>query len=101
MDPSKEYKQGRVKNVLPRVLPGAKKGSFCKKECYNTQKLKNHLKKRHLVKTSYEYKVCNKFFADSGTLKINSRKHQASGPSLKCTQCGKRYVSLAKLNEHK
>ena len=33
--------------------------------------------------------------------KIYSRNHQAAGPSLQCTPCGKSYVSVGKLNEHK
>ena len=59
------------------------------------------MKKRHLGKTSYECIVCNKFFGDSGTLKIHSGKHEADSPSFTCTQCDKSYVSLWKLNELK
>ena len=44
-DPSKEYEHSREKNVLARILPGVKKCSICKKECFNTQKLKNHMEK--------------------------------------------------------
>ena len=75
VDPYKEYEQGKVENVLARVLPGIKRCSLCNRKFHNTQKLRNHMKKRHLGKTSCECKVCNKFFGDSSTLKIHSRKH--------------------------
>ena len=77
VDPCKEYEQGRFENELAKVLPAANKCSICEKECYNTQKMKNHMKKRKLGKTSYECKVCNKFLGDSGTLKDSPQK--ASG----------------------
>ena len=68
VDPCKEYEQSSVKNVLARVLHGVNKCSLCNREFHNTQKLRHHMKKKHLGKTSYECKVCNMFFADSGTL---------------------------------
>ena len=64
-----------MENVLPRVLLGVKRCSLCNREFHNTQKLRNHMKERHLGKTRYECKVCNKFFGDSGSLKIHSRKN--------------------------
>ena len=48
VDPCKEYEQSKVKNVLARVLSGVKKCSLCNRKFHNTQKLRNHMKKRHL-----------------------------------------------------
>ena len=61
-----------MENVLTRVLPGVRKCSLYNREFCNTQKLRNHMKKRHLGKTNYECKNCNKSFGDSGTLKIHA-----------------------------
>ena len=55
----------RWKNVLPRVLSGVKRCSVCSRGFHNTKKLRNHMKKRHLGKTSYDYNVYNKLFWDS------------------------------------
>ena len=100
VNPCKEYDHNRMENVLPSSLPGVKKCSLCNREFHNTQKLRNHMKKRHLVKINYECKNCYKSFGDSGTLKTHAQKHQATGASFKCDDCGKIYLSLGKLNEH-
>ena len=59
------------------------------------------MKKRHLCRTNYECKNCNKSFGDSGTLETHAQKHQAIGASFMCDDCDKSYLSLGKLYEYK
>ena len=101
VDSCKEYEQIKIDNILSRVQPGSKTCGFCSRVFYNTQKLKYHIRRKHLGETSYKCQQCNKFFGDSSTPKFHVRKPASAGPTFECEQCGKRYLSIGKLNEHR
>ena len=102
IDACEEYRANKAKNVLARLcVEGAKKCTICGKTVYNTQKLKKHIKLKHMGKTSYKCEKCGKYFSDSATLKNHSRKHVQKGYDKICDTCGKAYPNTGKLNEHK
>ena len=59
-DACREYRLPKVENMLARFTVGATKCSICCISCYNTQKLKNHIKSKHLKKSSHKCTVCGK-----------------------------------------
>ena len=101
VDACREYRLSKVENVLTRLTAGATKCSICGINCYNTQKLTNHIKGKHLKKSSHKFTVCSKYFGDSQSLKVHRKKHAEGGYTLKCEQHHKKYPSRGKLNEHK
>ena len=103
VDPIKHYQENQVETLLERVSAGDKKCSICKKSYYSTQKLKNHLRKRHLGKTSYQCEDCKRYYGDSQSLKVHRRKHSKLGEEsveFTCKQCKKFFASVGKLNQH-
>ena len=103
VDPIKHYQENQVEALLERVSAGDKKCCICKKSYYSTQKLKNHLRKRHLGKTPYQCEDCKRYYGDSLSLKVHRRKHSKPGEEsveLTCKECKKSFPSVGKLNQH-
>ena len=73
VDACKEYRLSKVENVLSRPTAGTTKCSICCISYYNTQKLKNHIKNKHLKKSSHKCAVCGKYFRDLQSLKVIQR----------------------------
>ena len=87
--------------MLPRLTVGTSKCSICGISYYNTQKLENHIKSKHLKKSSHKCNTCGQYFGDSQSLKVQKKKHAKGGYTLECEQYHKKYPSRGKLNEHK
>ena len=104
VDPLKEYQEKKAENILSGVKPGDTKCKVCEKRCSSTQKLKNHIRRRHIGKTPHYCGECNRYYGDSQSLKVHLRKHLPEGERAAaahtCPTCGKSYSSVGKLNEH-
>ena len=105
VDPLKEYSEKKAENILQAVKAGDTKCKVCEKRCSSTQKLKNHIRKRHVGKTPYFCGECKRYYGDSQSLKVHLRKHltgeERKAVAHTCDVCQKSYSSLGKLNEHK
>ena len=104
VDPLKEYTERKAENILEAVKAGDIKCKVCSKSCSSTQKLKNHIRRRHVGKTPHFCGECNRYYGDSQSLKVHMRKHL--DPEAKkavthiCNTCQQSFSSLGKLNEH-
>ena len=105
IDPLKEYTEKKAETILQGVKAGDTRCKVCEKRCSSTQKLKNHIWKRHVGKTPYFCGECNRYYGDSQSLKVHLRKHltgeEKKAAAHTCDVCQKSYSSLGKLNEHK
>ena len=105
IDPLKEYTEKKAETILQGVKAGDTRCKVCEKRCSSTQKLKNHIRKRHVGKTPYFCGECNWYYGDSQSLKVHLRKHligeEKKAAAHTCDVCQKSYSSLGKLNEHK
>ena len=105
IDPLKEYTERKAETILQGVKAGDTKCKVCDKRCSSTQKLKNHIRKRHVGKTPYFCGECQRYYGDSQSLKVHLRKHltgdEKKAVAHTCEVCQKTYSSLGKLNEHK
>ena len=80
IDACREYRLFKVENVLSRLTASATKYSICGISCYYTQKLRNHIKSKHLKKST----VCGKYFGDTQSLKVHRKKHAEGVCTQKC-----------------
>ena len=101
VDACKEYANQSVELVLEAVVAEDKTCSICQKGCYDTQRLRAHIRASHMEKTPYHCEPCNKYFGDKANLTLHSRKHNTSCPLYECEECGKTYTSPSRLKEHK
>ena len=102
VDPLKDYEDKKAENILSRVTSGDNRCQVCEKRCFSTQKLKNHIRRRHIGKTPYQCGECECYYGDSQSLKIHMTKHAEEGEESKkhtCATCSKS-STLGKLNEH-
>ena len=56
------FKQTRLENIVSGLSGGDLQCKLCKKSFFNLQKLRNHIKAKHLKKTSYYCEQCKKIF---------------------------------------
>ena len=47
VDACKDYEETRVETLLSKIVSGDRKCKLCDKSYFSTQKLKNHMRKRH------------------------------------------------------
>ena len=103
VDACKDYEETRVENLLNKIVSGDRKCKLCDKSYYSTQKLKNHMRKRHLGKTPYQCGECQRYYGDSQSLKIHMKKHVPEGEEGEqfiCGVCNKSFPTVGKLNQH-
>ena len=104
VDPIKEYHENKATTILSGVKSGDTKCRVCDKRCSSTQKLKNHIRRRHIGKTPWHCGECNRYYGDSQSLKVHMRKHlpedERQAVTQECNVCKKTYCSVGKLNEH-
>ena len=103
VDACKDYEETRVENILNKIVSGDRKCKLCNKSYYSTQKLKNHMRKRHLGKTPYQCGECQRYYGDSQSLKIHMKKHVPEGEEgeqFTCGVCNKSFPTVGKLNQH-
>ena len=101
VDACREYRLSKVQNLLARFTTGTTQCYICGISCYNTQNLENHIKSKHLKKSSHKCTVCGKYFGDSQSLQVHRKKHANGGYTLECEQCHKKSPSRGKLIEYK
>ena len=101
VDSCKEYANQSVDLVLEAVVPNDKVCNICQKKCYDTQRLRAHIRAAHMEKTPYHCQPCNKYFGDKATLNLHNRKHDSSCPLFECDTCSETYTSASRLKEHK
>ena len=106
VDPIKDYEEKQADTILGKVAPGDRKCKVCDKSCSSTQKLKNHIRRRHIGKTPYQCGVCQHYYGDSQSLKVHLKKYAKPGEEVKMFNCehegcSASYPTLGKFNEHK
>ena len=62
VDPIKDYQEKQADTILQGVMAGDTRCKVCEKRCSSTQKLKNHIRKRHIGKTPYFCGECNWYY---------------------------------------
>ena len=102
VDACKDF-ETRVETRFSKIVSGDRKCKLCDKSYFSTQKLKNHMRKRHLGKTPYQCGECKRYYGDSQSLKIHMKKHAPAGEEgeqFTCTVCNKSFPTVGKLNQH-
>ena len=102
-DACKHLDESKIENLLARIVSGDRRCKLCEKSYHSTQKLKNHMRKRHLGKTPYQCGECQRFYGDSQSLKIHMKKHTPEGEKAEefsCKDCPKSFPTVGKLNQH-
>ena len=98
IDPCKEFRRTQADQVLERVRPGHTKCSSCDKQCYSIQKLREHIRAKHMAQISYKCSVCSKCFGSGYSLKLHKRCHKEK--LFKCHLCHKYFDTQSNLNTH-
>ena len=99
-DVCQTYKEARLENILKGLSRKDPKCKFCKKTYYNTQKLRNHIKGKHLKKTDHYCDQCKKYYADSNSLKVHMQSHDPEVSKFGCNYCDKLFTSKAQFEKH-
>ena len=94
------YKQTRLENIVSGLSGGDLQCKLCKKSFFNLQKLRNHIKAKHLKKTSYYCEQCKKYFSDSGALKMHMSSHDPAVSKFACKSCPKMFLTKGQLDKH-
>ena len=94
------YRGSRVDRLLMSMGPKEVHCQICKKDFSSKQHLKDHIKGKHLGKTSHYCSKCQKYFSDASSLKVHKQRHDAKNLKFQCSTCEKKFLSQAKLNEH-
>ena len=85
---------------LERVQAKQKICNICQKTCFNTQRLRAHIRSQHMSVTPYHCSICKRYFGDKNTLKLHNRKHDPEATKYVCPTCNKEFLQKGKLNEH-
>ena len=99
-DVCQTYKEARLENILKGLSGKDLKCKLCHKGYYNTQKLRNHIKGKHLKKTDHYCDQCKKYYADSNSLKVHMQSHDPEVSKFGCSNCKKLFTSKAQLDKH-
>lgn len=99
IDACHEYKVSQASTVLANVVPGDKVCTICDQELSDHNRLRNHIRARHLDETRYRCDNCGKSFGDKNTLSVHMQSHKDKMP-FECGICKKQLPSRGKLNEH-
>ena len=100
-DVCQTYKETRLENILDGLSGKDLTCKLCKKQCYNTQKLKEHIKGKHLKKTDHYCEPCKKYFSTSTALNVhNDNKHNEEASKFGCSQCKKLFLTKEQLDKH-
>ena len=94
------FKQTRLENIVSGLSGGDQQCKLCKKSFFNLQKLRNHIKAKHLKKTSYYCEQCKKYFSDSGALKMHMSSHDPAVSKFACKSCPKMFLTKGQLDKH-
>ena len=83
VDPCQLYKAAKHQNILENLVSqGSTVCTICGLEVSTTENLKKHIKIKHIGKTNYKCRQCDKYFTDTATLKVHMRKHEKKATHL-------------------
>ena len=99
-DVCKSYKQTRMESIITGLSSKELKCKLCKKVFSSHQKLRNHIKIKHLKKTAHYCKECKKYYADSGSLKLHLVSHDETASKFACKQCTMQFSTRGQLEKH-
>ena len=84
------------------AVANQKQCEICQKVCHNTQRLRAHIRAKHMATTPFQCSKCHKYFSDNSVLKLHLRTHDpTTALAFKCPTCGKGYPTLGRLNDHR
>ena len=94
-------KKSRMENYIDGLSKGDLSCKLCKKTFCNTQRLRDHIRLKHLKKTAHYCEPCDKYYSDAGSLKKhNTAKHDEEAAEWACNACDQKFSSQAKLRKH-
>ena len=99
-DVCQTYKQTRLDNIISGCSSKELQCKLCKKVFSSHQKLRNHIKVKHLKKTSHYCSECRKYFADSGSLKLHMVSHDPTASKFACKACPRQFSTKSQLQKH-
>ena len=98
VDPCKEYAKAQALYVLERVKIGHTRCSLCDRQCHSTQKLREHIKAKHMATTEHQCSICNKSFGSGYFLKLHNRSHREK--VFVCHVCQRGFDTQSHLDTH-
>ena len=98
-DVCQTYKQTRLDNIISGCSSKELQCKLCKKVFSSHQKLRNHIKVKHLKKTSHYCSECRKYFADSGSLKLHMVSHDPTASKFACKACPRQFSTKSQSAE--
>ena len=98
VDPCKEYAKTQVSYVLEKVQKVHTRCSICSRQCHSTQKLREHIKAKHMTTTAHKCSTCSKSFGSGYSLKLHQRSHKER--LYICHVCQRGFDTQSHLNTH-
>ena len=96
------YRSSRMENILD----GLSKDdlflqTYARNQFKQLQRLRDHIRLKHLKKTAHYCGSCKKYYSDAGSLKKhNDEHHDEEGTEWGCNSCDMRFPTQAKLRKH-
>ena len=81
------YKKSRMENLLDGLSKDDLSCKLCKKQFKQVQRLRDHIRLKHLKKTAHYCDICKKYYSDAGALKAHNVKHDEEAAEWGCNQC--------------
>ena len=94
------YKKSRMENLLDGLSKDDLSCKLCKKQFKQLQRLRDHIRLKHLKKTAHYCDICKKYYSDAGALKAHNVKHDEEAAEWGYNQCDQKFTSQAKLRKH-
>ena len=102
VDLCQEMEDIECQYILKAVQAKQKECDICHKKCFNTQRLRAHIRAKHISTTPFQCKTCEKYFSDNNVLKLHKKTHDpVASVAHQCDVCQKGFPSVDRLNEHK
>ena len=102
VDLCQEMEDVECQYILEAVQAKQKECDICHKKCFNTQRLRAHIRAKHMSTTPFQCKTCEKYFSDNNVLKLHKKTHDpVASVAHQCDVCQKGFPSMGRLNEHK
>ena len=99
-DVCQSYRSARLENIVSGLSSTELQCKLCKKAFSSHQRLRNHIKGRHLKKTAHYCATCRKYYSDSGSLKLHLLSHDDTASRFACNHCTKEFPTRDQLQKH-
>ena len=99
-DPCRLYQLQKVSHLLEAVQAKTTECPVCHDKLSNTQRLRAHIRAKHMEVTPHHCEPCNRYFGDAATLNLHKRKHDKDAVTYACPTCNKVYTVKSRLTEH-